>query len=117
MSFIKDKAKTKGGTMSNTRIAKEVYLNSTVFKSVANRKTFKADTTINDCAKLIDETLERVSKYDFVTNDDKREIVNWVLGFYSEDFENWFTNQKLEIYKYTDKKLQENKLGIAPSFI
>ena len=103
--------------MKNTRIAKEVYLNSTVFKSVGNRKTFKADTTINDCAQLIDETLERVSKYDFVTTDDKKEIVNWVLGFYAEDLENWFTNQKLEIYKYTDKKLQENRLGIAPSFI
>ena len=103
--------------MSNTRIAEEVYRNSTVFKSVAKRKTFKADTTINDCAQLIDETLERVSKYDFVTDEDKKEIVNWVLGFYAEEFHNWFTNQKLEIYKYTDKKLQENELGIAPSFI
>ena len=100
------------------KIKLEIEINKDLSTFYKNKdKTFKADTTINDCAKLIDETLERVSKYDFVTNDDKREIVNWVLGFYSEDFENWFTNQKLEIYRYTDKKLQENKLGIAPSFI
>lgn len=103
--------------MQSTRLAEEIYLNSTVRNAVKNRKTFKADSSINDVTTLINETVDRLDRHFNLTTDFKKEVINYVLGLYAEDFENWFTNQKREIYKYTDQKLQQYELGIAPSFI